>query len=51
VPHPLVHSVVEVCLTATTVEIYHRGQRVWLQVRSSHRGGYTTIPSSVDRSS
>ena len=49
VPHPLVHSVVEVCLTAATVEIYHRGQRVWLHVRSSHRGGYTTIPEHMPK--
>jgi len=49
VPHPLVHSVVEVCLTAATVEIYHRGQRVWLHVRSAHHGGYTTIPEHMPK--
>jgi transposase len=43
VPHPLVHSVVEACLTAALVEIFHRGQRVGLHVRSPQRGGCTTV--------
>ena len=49
VPHPLVQSDVEVCLTAALVEIFHRGQRVWLHVRSPQRGGYTTIPEHMPK--
>lgn len=49
VPHPLVHADVEVRLTAVTVEVLHRGQRVWLHVRSAHPGGYTTIPEHMPK--
>ena len=49
VPHPLVHTVVEVRLTAATVEVLHRGQRVGLHVRSAHPGGYTTIPEHMPK--
>ena len=49
VPHPLVHSKVDVCLTAALVEILHRGQRVWLHVRSAQHGGYTTIPEHMPK--
>jgi len=49
VPHPLVHAAVEARLTAATVEILHRGQRVWLHVRSLRRGGYTTIPEHMPK--
>jgi transposase len=37
-PHPLIHSVVEIRLTAATVEIFHRRQRVWLHPRRDDRG-------------
>lgn len=50
VPHPLVHALVEIRLTAATVEILHHGERVWLHLRSSHRGGYTTIPTHMPKS-
>jgi transposase len=49
VPHPLVQSDVEVCLTAATVEVFHRGQRVWLHLRSPQHGGYTTIPEHMPK--
>jgi transposase len=49
VPHPLIHSVVEICLTAATVEIVLRGQRVWLHLRSPQRGGFTTIPAHMPK--
>jgi transposase len=49
VPYPLIHSVVEICLTAATVEIVLRGQRVWLHLRSPHRGGFTTIPEHMPK--
>jgi transposase len=49
VPHALIHTVVEICLTAAMVEIFLRGQRVWLHVRSVQRGGFTTIPEHMPR--
>ena len=49
VPHPLIHTVVEICLTAATVEIVLRGQRVWLHLRSPQRGGFTTIPEHMPK--
>jgi transposase len=45
VPYPLVRQEVEVRLTATTVEILHRGRRVAAHVRSSLRGRFTTDPT------
>lgn len=42
VPYPLVRQEVEVRLTATTVEVLHRGQRVASHVRSYGRGQYIT---------
>ena len=38
VPFPLVHEVVEVRLTATTVECFHKGQRVAAHVRDDTPG-------------
>ena len=45
VPYTLVRQPVEVRLTATTVEILHRGRRVAAHVRSSVRGRFTTDPT------
>lgn len=45
VPYTLVRQQVEVRLTATTVEILHRGRRVAAHVRSSVRGRFTTDPT------
>jgi transposase len=42
VPHPLVRQEVEVRLTATTVEVLHRGKRVAAHRRSHARGRFTT---------
>lgn len=50
VPHPLVHQRVEVCLTAATVEVFHRGERVWVHLRSPRAGGYTTVPDHMPKS-
>jgi transposase len=50
VPYQLIHTVVEVCLTAATVEIVLRGERVWLHLRSPRRGGFTTIPEHMPKS-
>lgn len=38
VPYPLVHELVEVRTTPTTVEIFHRGQRVASHVRGRDHG-------------
>ncbi len=45
VPYPLVRQAVEVRLTATTVEILHRGQRVASHLRSAAVGKFTTDPA------
>jgi transposase len=42
VPYALVHEHVDACLTATTVEIFHRGQRIAAHRRSPVRGHHTT---------
>jgi transposase len=44
VPYLLIKQTVEVRLTATTVELIHRGQRVAAHARSFVKGGFTTIP-------
>jgi len=43
VPHVLVRKQVEVCLSATTVEIFYQNQRQAVHVRSFRRGHYTTV--------
>jgi len=43
VPHAHIHQVVEARMTAATVEIYRRGERVASHHRSFVRGGHTTI--------
>jgi transposase len=49
VPYALVHEHVDACLTATTVEIFHRGQRVAAHRRSSTRGHHTTDPAHMPK--
>lgn len=44
VPHALIGKTVDVRLTATGVEIFHRGERVAIHLRSGIRGSFTTIP-------
>lgn len=43
VPSPLLHRQLEVRLTATTVECFHKGQRVASHVRSAEQGRHTTV--------
>jgi len=50
VPHPLLHELVDAHLTATTVEIFHRGQRVAAHVRDDRRGRHTTDPAHMPKS-
>jgi hypothetical protein len=42
VPYTIIHESVDARLTATTVEIFHRGQRVAAHRRSPVRGRHTT---------
>jgi transposase len=51
VPHTLVQlrQPVDVRLSALTVEIYHRGQRVAAHLRSHQRGGFTTDPAHMPK--
>ena len=43
VPHALVSAKLEARITDALVELLHRGNRVACHVRSSKRGGYTTL--------
>jgi transposase len=49
VPHALIHTAVEIRLTATTVDVLLRGARVWLHVRSFLAGRHTTIPAHMPK--
>jgi transposase len=42
VPHALVHEVVDTRVSATTVEVFHRGQRVAAHLRDDTPGRHTT---------
>lgn len=50
VPYTLVGQQLDVRLTATTVEVFQRGQRVASHVRSHQRGRHTTLPEHMPRS-
>jgi transposase len=49
VPFPLVHEQVDARITATIVELLHRGQRVAAHVRSFARGQHTTCPAHMPK--
>jgi len=49
VPHALVHAQVDVRVSARTVEIFHRGQRVAAHVRSHARGQHTTVTAHMPK--
>ena len=49
VHHSLVHERVEIRLTASTVEIFLRGQRVASHARSHQRGGHTTLAEHMPK--
>ena len=46
VPHRLIHQTVDLRLSATTVEVFQRGTRIWVH-RRNHAGGFTTIPEHM----
>lgn len=43
VPHQLIHQTLDVRLTETTVELFHRGKRVAAHARNSQPGLFTTL--------
>jgi transposase len=43
VPAPLIHAQLDVRLTGTTLECFHKGQRVASHVRSAEQGRHTTV--------
>ena len=43
VPHALVGLALELRITASAVEVLHRGERVASHMRCAHKGGYTTV--------
>lgn len=50
VPHSYIHAEVEVWLTASTVEVFHRGTRIATHRRSGHRGQHTTVAEHMPKS-
>ena len=48
-PHALVHEEVEARLTAITVELFHKGERVASHLRSYQRGRHTTIDEHMPK--
>ncbi len=49
VPHALVHERVLLRITATTVEVLHKGQRVAGHRRDATPGTYTTVPAHMPK--
>jgi transposase len=49
VPYALVHEAVDVRASVSTVEIFHRGQRVGAHARGSVRGRHTTDPAHMPK--
>jgi transposase len=47
VPHRLLREQVEVRVTARTVELFHKGERVAVHVRGGLRGRHTTLPEHM----
>jgi transposase len=49
VPHPLVHTRVELRATAKSVEVFHKGRRVAVHRRDPMPGTYTTVPAHMPK--
>jgi transposase len=47
VPFQLIHEKLDIRLTGTTMEAFHKGVRAAAHVRSHVKGGYTTIPDHM----
>ena len=50
VPYTLVKRQLDARLSATTVELFHKGARVASHRRNFHKGGYTTVRAHMPRS-
>lgn len=48
-PHALVHEELEARLTAITVELFHKGERVASHLRSYQRGRHTTVDEHMPK--
>ena len=46
VPHRLIHELVDVRVSAATIEVFQRGTRIWIH-RRSHHPGFTTVPEHM----
>ncbi|HYZ39109.1 MAG TPA: IS21 family transposase [Stellaceae bacterium] len=49
VPHRLLREQVEARLTARTIELFHKGERVAVHLRGGVRGRHTTLPEHMPR--
>jgi transposase len=49
VPYPLVHEVVDARVSAATVELFHRGQRIAAHLRDNTAGRHTTNPAHMPK--
>jgi len=49
VPHGLVHEVVEVRMSAATIELFYRSQRIAVHVRGGMRGRHTTVAAHMPK--
>jgi len=49
-PHALAHEQVEARITTTTVEVFHKGQRVASHIRSHVRAKHSTTPEHMPKS-
>jgi transposase len=49
VPHRLLREQVEARITARTIELFHKGERVAVHVRGVARGRHTTLPEHMPR--
>ena len=49
-PHALVHEQVEARITTTTIELFHKGQRIASHIRSYARAKHTTTPEHMPKS-
>jgi transposase len=47
VPFRLIKEPVEARITARTIEIFHKGERVAVHLRGGHRGQHTTVPDHM----
>lgn len=50
VPHRLLREQVEARITARTIELFHKGERVAVHLRGGVRGRHTTLPEHMPRS-